>query len=171
MRALLVTLATTLLVAGCGSATSLGHAADDRPTPGTKQPATTGRNDFPSAPPPIRLVVNGGEAEAGPVSYCWSGGSGSGACVDMVGNDVRDLPQVDGESVEFRFALPGARFTADLRPVTHAGSAASVDAVELGGGDYRLDAGSLAPGRYRVQLTAQLPQGEAPGEFVWTIPS
>lgn len=171
MRALLVTLAVLVVTLGCGATTRLPDAADDpTSTDGPARPPASERNDFRSAPPPIVLVVAGAEVAAGPVSYCWSGGNGSSVCVDLVGSDLGDLPEIDGETVEFRVDLPGARFTATLTPLGGAGSAGTLDAVELASSSYRLDAGHLAPGRYRVSLVARVAQGEVPGEFVWTVP-
>jgi hypothetical protein len=151
-------LVSTLVLTACGSPTTRSPAADETPAPS-------------SNPPPIRLLVDGDEVDAFQGSYCWQSSNGAGLCVDSVGAALSDLPDVGSPaSLTFRFPLPDTTFTAYFDPVGRGCTRVfEGTAVDAGDGDYRLAAAGPA-GRYRVSLIGRAPQGEAPGEFVWTTP-
>lgn len=173
MRHFLGPVLAALLLAGCGSSTEAPVATDDpTSTPPTSAATEAERNDLPSSPPPIRLLLPSGNLEAAPMSSCWSSGDGSTLCADRVANALGDLPDVGSRAtLDFAFPIPGAEFTAYLTPVLGGvGADATVTAVDLGDGTWRLSP-DAEPGRYRVTVEGRVePGGEAPGEFVWTIP-
>ena len=169
----LVLLTPALLLVACGSETS--DAPDAAPSP-SRSPSEslnalkTPGAVVPASPPPVMLITADGDLEAAQGSYCWQSGD-AGMCVDKDQVPTDELPDVGEQAVvEFRFSMPGAKFTASLDEIGGPGQASAV-AVDQGDGTFRLEPDDVAPGRYRVWLDGQTSGGEAPGEFVWTIPA
>lgn len=168
MRCALAALTCVLLLAGCGSETP-GTAGD--PGPSTRSPVFR-ITEAPDRPPPVVVVADGEELTALQGSFCWTSSDGAGMCEDKIVFPVSALPDAgEAPAVELRFPIWEARFTASLAPLERPEGETSYrgQVTSLGEGRYRLTT-TAPPGRYRVFVTGRMEAGEAPGEFLWTVP-